>query len=56
MLACICGGVLEALIFFVFVFVTTGGSIIGTNWWNKRNYQKYLNKHKSCKCECHKDD
>ena len=59
MLACICGGVLEALMFFVFFLITTSGSILGTNWYNRRNYKKYIaykEKHKSCECECHKDD
>lgn len=53
MIACICGGILELLILFI---VSIGGSILGTNWYNKISYQKYLNKHKNCKCECHKGD
>lgn len=59
MLACICGGILEALVFFIFFLITTSGSILGTNWYNRRSYQKYIaykEKHKSCECECHKDD
>lgn len=56
MLACICGGILEILGLIGLFVVSIGGSMFGTNWYNKRTYQKYLNKHKDCKCDCHKGD
>lgn len=58
MIACICGGILEIYALFG-IAAAILSAILGTNWYNKISYQKYIdykNKHKSCHCECHKDD
>lgn len=59
MLACICGGVIEFLMFSGFLMTTIISTIFGTSWYNKKVYKKYIdykNKHKSCQCECHEHD
>lgn len=56
MIACICGGILETIIL---LLITMVASLGGTNWYNKRKYKQYVEKvekHKHCKCDCHKDD
>ena len=59
MIACFCGGILEIGYLLVIGITSIVGSVIGTNWYNKLRYKKYLDykdKHKNCHCDCHADE
>jgi len=55
MLGCVCGGILELLACLLASGIGAGG-FWGTKFYNRKMYMAYKEKHKSCDCECHKND
>lgn len=55
MLGCVCGGILELLACLLASGIGAGG-FWGTKFYNRKMYMAYKEKHKSCDCECHRND